>query len=129
MDNYSSDRVRPQHSTAGAARKSWERARCVLQNNQLAACKTLAVLAVVSIRTKREDPAVQAQPDTEPRAAADGICHTTPSPQHNIRTYPSPSRRLSGSRADTSGPSSRRSCAFQSDPLNNMNRPATRRGD
>jgi len=58
----------------------------------------------------------------------DGTCHTTPPPQVTTRTYPSPSRRLSGSRADTSGPSSRRSCAFQSDPLNNMNRPATRRG-
>ena len=46
-ENYSSDRVRPQRATAGAARKSWERARCVLQNNQLAACNTLGRLAVV----------------------------------------------------------------------------------
>ena len=60
--------------------------------------------------------------------AVDGTCHTTPSPQHNIRTYPSPSRRFAGRRADTSGPSSLLNCAFQSDPLNNMNRPATRRG-
>ena len=45
------------------------------------------------------------------------------------KNYPSPSRRLSGSRADTSGPSSLLNCAFQSDPLNNMNRPATRRGN
>ena len=43
--------------------------------------------------------------------------------------YPSPSRRFAGSRADTSGPSSLLNCAFQSDPLNNMNRPATRRGN
>ena len=59
----------------------------------------------------------------------DGICHTTPPPQDTTRkNYPSPSRRLSGSRAETSGPSSRRNCAFQSLPRSSMNRPATRRG-
>ena len=54
--------------------------------------------------------------------------HVTPRRRRKIN-YPSPSLRLAGNRADTSGPSSRRSCAFQSDPLNNMNRPATRRGN
>ena len=55
--------------------------------------------------------------------------YTTPSPQDTTRkNYPSPSRRFAGRRADTSGPSSLLNCAFQSDPLNNMNRPATRRG-
>ena len=43
--------------------------------------------------------------------------------------YPSPSLKLSGSRADTSGPSSSRSCAFQSLPRSSMNRPATRLGN
>ena len=53
--------------------------------------------------------------------------YVTPRRRRKIN-YPSPSRRFSGKRADTSGPSSLLNCAFQSDPLNNMNRPATRRG-
>ena len=59
----------------------------------------------------------------------DGICLTTPSPQEITRkNYPSPSRKFSGKRAETSGPSSFRSCAFQSLPRSSMNRPATRLG-
>ena len=53
--------------------------------------------------------------------------YATPRRRRKIN-YPSPSLRLAGRRADTSGPSSLLNCAFQSDPLNNMNRPATRRG-
>ena len=167
MENYSSDRVRPQRATAGAARKSWERARCVLQNNQLVACNTLGQVQsslcahphetgrpttkVPKPRTpsRRLGPRIRVAPSVASRhhevcctickcrlcshhekklSRRDGTCHATPSPQHNIRTYPSPSRRFSGSRADTSGPSSRRNCAFQSLPRSSMNRPATRRG-
>ena len=54
----------------------------------------------------------------------DGTCHT----RLSEIIYPSPSLKLAGSRADTSGPSSLLNCAFQSDPRNNINRPATRRG-